>query len=70
MRNVMSEEKVINFEEELNRLKQIVNNIQQKDLSIDESLKLYEEGQKIISLLSEELKKAEDKVEKIVKVNK
>lgn len=66
----MSEEKVINFEEELNRLKQIVNNIQQKDLSIDESLKLYEEGQKIISLLSEELKKAEDKVEKIVKVNK
>ena len=66
----MSEEKVINFEEELNRLKQIVNDIQQKDLSIDESLKLYEEGQKIISLLSEELKKAEDKVEKIVKVNK
>ena len=66
----MSEEKAINFEEELNRLKQIVNDIQQKDLSIDESLKLYEEGQKIISLLSEELKKAEDKVEKIVKVNK
>ena len=57
----MSEEKAINFEEELNRLKQIVNDIQQKDLSIDESLKLYEEGQKIISLLSEELKKAEDK---------
>ena len=66
----MSEEKVVNFEEELNRLKQIVNDIQQKDLSIDESLKLYEEGQKIIATLSLELKKAEDKVEMVIKVNK
>lgn len=61
------EEKVINFEEELNHLKQIVNDIQEKDLSIDESLKLYEEGQKIITTLSEELKKAEEKVEKVIK---
>ena len=60
-------EKKINFEEELNRLKQIVNDIQNKDLSIDESLKLYEEGQKIIATLSEELKVAEEKVEKIIK---
>ncbi len=63
-------EKEVNFEEELNRLKQIVNDIQQKDLSIDESLKLYEEGQKIIALLEEELKKAESKVEKVIKVSK
>lgn len=61
------EEKAINFEEELNHLKQIVNDIQEKDLSIDESLKLYEEGQKIITTLSEELKKAEEKVEKVIK---
>ena len=66
----MSEEKVINFEEELNQLKKIVNDIQQKDLSIDESLKLYEEGQKIIATLENELKKAEDKVEKVIKVSK
>ena len=64
------EEKVVNFEEELNRLKQIVNDIQQKEISIDESLSLYEEGQKIIALLSEELKKAESKVEKVIKVGK
>ena len=63
-------EKEINFEEELNRLKQIVNEIQQKDISIDQSLVLYEEGQKIISLLSKELDNAESKVEKIVKVGK
>lgn len=60
-------EKKINFEEELNRLKQIVSDIQSGNLSIDESLKLYEEGQKIIALLNEELKKAEEKVEKIIK---
>ena len=64
------EKKVVNFEEELNRLKQIVNDIQQKEISIDESLSLYEEGQKIIALLSEELKKAESKVEKVIKVGK
>ena len=64
------EEKVVNFEEELNHLKQIVNDIQQKEISIDESLSLYEEGQKIIALLSEELKKAESKVEKVIKVGK
>ena len=63
-------EKEINFEEELNRLKAIVNDIQQKDLSIDESLKLYEEGEKIIAILTEELKKAESKVEKVIKINK
>ena len=64
------EEKVVNFEEELNRLKQSVNDTQQKEISIDESLSLYEERKKIISLLSEELKKAESKVEKVIKVGK
>ncbi len=64
------ENKEVNFEKELNRLKQIVNDIQQKDLPIDESLKLYEEGQKIVVLLSDELKKAEDKVEKVIENSK
>ena len=66
----MMEEKEINFEEELNRLRQIVNDIQNKDISIDESLSLYEEGQKIIATLSKELDKAEGKVEKVIKVGK
>ena len=64
------ENKEVNFEKEMNRLKQIVNDIQQKDLPIDESLKLYEEGQKIVALLSDELKKAEDKVEKVIENSK
>ena len=60
----------VNFEKELNRLKEIVSLIQQKELSLDESLKLYEEGNKIIKLLNEELKKAEEKVEKIIEIEK
>ena len=65
----MPEEKV-NFEKELNRLNEIVNRIQDESLPLDESVKLYEEGNKIIRLLEDELKKAEEKVEKIVEINK
>ncbi len=60
----------INFEKELNRLKEIVSLIQQKELSLDESLKLYEEGNKIVKRLNEELKKAEEKVEKVIEIEK
>jgi len=60
----------VNFEKELNRLKEIVSLIQQKELSLDESLKLYEEGNKIVKLLNEELKKAEEKVEKVIEIEK
>ena len=60
----------MNFEKELNRLKEIVSLIQQKELSLDESLKLYEEGSKIVKVLNEELKKAEEKVEKVIEIEK
>ena len=63
-------EKEINFEKELARLKEIVNLIQQKDLPLDESLKLYEEGAKIVKVLQEELQKAEAKVEKVIEIEK
>lgn len=60
----------VNFEKELNRLKEIVSLIQQKELSLDESLKLYEEGNIIVKLLNEELKRAEEKVEKVIEIEK
>ena len=62
--------KKIDFEKELNRLKEIVSLIQQKDISLDESLKLYEEGKKIVEALNEELKLAEAKVEQVIEINK
>ena len=63
-------EKEVNFEKELSRLKEIVSLIQQKELPLDESLKLYEEGNKIVKLLTAELKAAEAKVEKVIEIEK
>ena len=60
----------VNFEKELNRLKEIVSLIQQKDLSLDESIKLYEEGAEIVKVLNSELEKAEEKVEKVIEIEK
>ena len=65
----MSEER-IDFEKELERLKEIVDKIQDETLPLEESIKLYEEGNKIIATLSSLLKEAETKVENIVAINK
>ena len=63
-------EKKIEFEKELKRLEEIVTKIQDESLPLDESVKLYEEGNKIIAILKEELAKAEAKIENIVDINK
>lgn len=62
-------EKKIDFAKEIARLDEIVEKVSSKALPLDESLKLYEEGTKIISLLEKALKEAEEKVEKIVDIN-
>jgi len=64
------EEKKIIFEEELAKLKDIVSKIQNNELPLDESIKLYEKGNEIIKTLNSELKAAEEKVENIVQINK
>ena len=63
-------EKEINFEKELNRLNEIVEQIQSDSIPLNDALKFYEEGNKIIALLNEELQKAEEKIEQIVNINK
>lgn len=63
-------EKKVEFEKELKRLNEIVDQIQDENLPLDESVKLYEEGNKIIAMLKEELTKAEAKIENIVDINK
>ena len=64
----MEEVKAVDFKKNIERLDEIVNLISNKTLSLEESLKLYEEGHQIIKLLSEELEKAEQKVENIVDI--
>ena len=61
-------DKKIDFAKEMARLDEIVEEVSSKTLSLDESLKLYEEGNKIIKELETALKEAEEKVEKIVNI--
>lgn len=64
----MSEKKneTINFEAELKRLDEIVTKIEGNVLPLDESIKLYEEGSKIIKKLEGALKEAEEKMAKVI----
>ena len=65
----MGSEKNINFKKELERLDEIVDKISNKALPLDEALKLYEEGAKIVKELEKQLEEAKEKVEKIVDIN-
>ena len=61
-------EKKIDFKKEIERLDEIVNEVSSNALPLEESLKLYEEGNKIIKKLEEALKEASEKVEQIVSI--
>lgn len=52
------------FEEKMNRLEYVAEKMQD-DVSLQESVKLYEDGVKLLKELSEELNKAEEKVKKL-----
>ena len=62
----MAEEK-IEFEKSLKRLEEIVAKVEGETLPLEESLKLYEEGKKLIAALEKTLKEAERKVEVLQK---
>ena len=61
-------EKKIDFQKEIKRLNEIVEEVSSKTLPLEESLKLYEEGTAIIAKLEEALKEAQEKVDKIVTI--
>lgn len=53
------------FEKSINRLNEIVKQLQSGELSLDESLKVFEEGAELIGTCSSILDKAEQKVSKL-----
>ena len=59
-------ENKLNFEEALARLEEIVRSLESGDKSLDDSMKLYEEGVRLIRVCSSELEGAEAKI-KILK---
>ncbi len=57
-----------NFEDALKRLEQIVQKLEEGELSLEESLKLFEEGIEISRFCTKKLSDAEKKVEKLIKM--
>jgi exodeoxyribonuclease VII small subunit len=53
----------LKFEEALNRLEEIVNSLESGGLTLNEALKTFEEGVKLIKFCNQELNKAEKKIE-------
>ena len=56
-----------NFEESLKKLETIVGQLEQGDLALEESLKLFEEGVTLSATCKQELDAAEGKVQMLVK---
>ena len=59
----------MDFEKKLNRLEEIVQKMENGELSLDDSLQLFEEGVKLSRDCNKELSEAEQKVKKLVGVD-
>lgn len=59
-------EKELTFEKAMKRLEEIVNALENNTVSLDDSLKLFEEGIKLTKYCENELKNIENKASKIL----
>ena len=55
------------FEEAMERLENIVESLEKGDLSLEASLKVFEEGMKLVNFCSGKLDEAEQKVTMLIK---
>jgi len=55
------------FEQAMNRLEEIVNQLEEEELTLDDSLKIFEEGMGLSKFCYEKLNQAEQKLKKLVK---
>jgi exodeoxyribonuclease VII small subunit len=63
----MSKEKEIKFEAALGKLEEIVRTLEEGDLSLDDSLRMFEEGVKLSKLCGQKLDAAERRIEILMK---
>jgi exodeoxyribonuclease VII small subunit len=56
-----------NFEESMKRLEEIVRDLEGGDLTLEESLRVFEEGMVLVKFCSEKLEEVEQKVTRLVK---
>lgn len=57
--------KTLSFDQAMQRLQQVVNQLDSADLSLEESLTLFEEGLKLSSQCNLQLKEFEEKIDSI-----
>ena len=61
--------KELTFEEAMGRLEEIVSSLESGDFPLDESLKLFEEGVKLVKLCNKRLETVEGAVTKLVNID-
>lgn len=61
------EDKQMHFEDAFKRLEQIVGNLESGDLSLEESMKLFEEGIGLTEACKSRLEDAEQKIQLLLK---
>ena len=59
--------KELSFEQELGKLEMIVKQLEEEELPLEESLKLFEEGARLVKSAQKKLANGQTKVQKIVK---
>mgnify|MGYP000185011241 CR=1 FL=1 len=65
----MTKEERPSFEEALTKLEAIVDKLDDDEITLEDSVQLYEEGLKLSKICSETLENAELKIEEIEKKN-
>ena len=60
-------EKTIDFEKSLTRLETLVTEMESGELALEQMIKHFEEGSKLVTLCSQKLNEVEQKIEKLVK---
>ena len=63
----MAKEKELNFEENLEKLEELVKELENGNVPLDDAIKKYKEAMKIAKVCDEKLKSAEEAITKIVK---
>lgn len=61
----MAKKKEAKFEDQMNRLKEIVEFLEKDNVDLDKSLDLYQEGLLLSKSLKEELNKFENKIKEL-----
>lgn len=62
----MSENQNKTFEQHMQELEQLVARLERGELPLDDALKAFEQGMKLVAVCKEQLAQAEVKVEKVV----